>query len=76
MATQTSPPPPGASKLVNAYTNGTPAPFPSATPKGGASGKLPDATLVQWLRDMILIREFENRCAQAYQQAKIGGFCH
>lgn len=38
--------------------------------------QLPDATLIQWLRDMMLIREFENRCAQAYQQAKIGGFCH
>ncbi|MBC7835776.1 MAG: pyruvate dehydrogenase (acetyl-transferring) E1 component subunit alpha [Phycisphaerales bacterium] len=25
---------------------------------------------------MFLIREFENRSAQAYQQAKIGGFCH
>jgi pyruvate dehydrogenase E1 component alpha subunit len=25
---------------------------------------------------MLLIREFENRCGQAYQQAKIGGFCH
>jgi pyruvate dehydrogenase E1 component alpha subunit len=25
---------------------------------------------------MMLIREFEVRCAQAYQQAKIGGFCH
>ncbi len=33
-------------------------------------------TLIQWLRDMLLIREFENRCGQAYQQAKIGGFCH
>jgi pyruvate dehydrogenase E1 component alpha subunit len=33
-------------------------------------------TLVKWLRDMFLIREFENRTAQAYQQAKIGGFCH
>ena len=32
--------------------------------------------LVKWLRDMYLIREFENRTAQAYQQAKIGGFCH
>lgn len=37
---------------------------------------LPDATLKKWLRDMYLIREFENRCAQQYQQAKIGGFCH
>ncbi len=35
-----------------------------------------DATLIKWLRDMLLIREFENRCGQAYQQAKIGGFCH
>ncbi len=41
-----------------------------------ASQKLPGDTLIQWLRDMLLIREFENRCAQAYQQAKIGGFCH
>ncbi len=41
-----------------------------------ASASLPASTLVKWLRDMLLIREFENRCAQAYQQAKIGGFCH
>ncbi|MBL8991008.1 MAG: pyruvate dehydrogenase (acetyl-transferring) E1 component subunit alpha [Phycisphaerae bacterium] len=40
------------------------------------SAALPNETLLRWLRDMILIREFENRCAQAYQQAKIGGFCH
>jgi pyruvate dehydrogenase E1 component alpha subunit len=41
-----------------------------------ASDSLPPATFLKWLRDMYLIREFENRCAQAYQQAKIGGFCH
>jgi pyruvate dehydrogenase E1 component alpha subunit len=50
------------------------------TPINDASTKpsdlLPDSTLVQWLKDMYLIREFENRTAQAYQQAKIGGFCH
>jgi pyruvate dehydrogenase E1 component alpha subunit len=40
------------------------------------SESLPPQTLVQWLREMYLIREFENRTAQAYQQAKIGGFCH
>ncbi len=44
--------------------------------KPGPASELPDATLVRWLRDMLLIREFENRCGQAYQQAKIGGFCH
>jgi pyruvate dehydrogenase E1 component alpha subunit len=49
---------------------------------GGSSGvskpsdALPASTLVKWLRDMMLIREFENRTAQAYQAAKIGGFCH
>jgi pyruvate dehydrogenase E1 component alpha subunit len=41
-----------------------------------ASDQLSPATLVRWLHDMYLIREFENRTAQAYQQAKIGGFCH
>ena len=41
-----------------------------------ASDSLPPSALVRWLRDMLLIREFENRTGQAYQQAKIGGFCH
>lgn len=40
------------------------------------SDQLPDETLVQWLKDMVLIREFELRTMAAYQQAKIGGFCH
>ena len=29
-----------------------------------------------WLRQMLLIREFEVRTMQAYQDKKIGGFCH
>lgn len=37
---------------------------------------LPGATLKKWLREMMLIREFELRTMAAYQQAKIGGFCH
>ncbi len=37
---------------------------------------IPAATLTKWLRDMWLIREFEVRCMQAYQDKKIGGFCH
>lgn len=42
------------------------------------SGKpaIPAARRVKWLRDMMLIREFELRTMQAYQEAKIGGFCH
>ncbi|MEM8836365.1 MAG: pyruvate dehydrogenase (acetyl-transferring) E1 component subunit alpha [Planctomycetota bacterium] len=46
-------------------------------PKGKRlTDDLPDDTLVSWLRDMMLIREFEIRTMAAYQQAKIGGFCH
>ena len=33
-------------------------------------------TIVGWLRDMYMIREFEVRTMQAYQEKKIGGFCH
>jgi len=32
--------------------------------------------LLEMLRSMMIIRRFEERCAQSYQQAKIGGFCH
>jgi pyruvate dehydrogenase E1 component alpha subunit len=31
---------------------------------------------LEWLRMMVLIREFEVRTMQAYQDRKIGGFCH
>jgi len=41
-----------------------------------AESRVPVATLLQWLRDMMLVREFEVRCMQAYQDKKIGGFCH
>lgn len=32
--------------------------------------------LIEMLRLMLFIRRFEERCAQSYQQARIGGFCH
>jgi pyruvate dehydrogenase E1 component alpha subunit len=41
-----------------------------------AASRIPAKTLKKWLRDMLLIREFEVRCMQAYQNKKIGGFCH
>ena len=56
--------------------NGSHSGKPAGVQAKSASAALPDATLLKWLRDMVAIREFENRCAQAYQQAKIGGFCH
>jgi pyruvate dehydrogenase E1 component alpha subunit len=34
------------------------------------------ATLKDWYREMILIRQFEEHARQAYQQGKIGGFLH
>ncbi len=40
------------------------------------AARLPAETLLKWLRDMLLIREFEVRTMQAYQNKKIGGFLH
>lgn len=40
-----------------------------------STGLAPDR-LVGLLDDMIRIRRFEERCMQAYQQSRIGGFCH
>ncbi len=33
-------------------------------------------TLLEWYRQMVLIRGFEQRSAELYQQGKIGGFLH
>ena len=40
------------------------------------SNNLPKDKLMDMLYQMMLIRRFEERTMQAYQQAKIGGFCH
>ncbi len=40
------------------------------------SDALSDEQLNKLLYDMMLIRRFEEKTMQAYQQAKIGGFCH
>jgi len=34
------------------------------------------STLLDWYRQMVLIRRFEERCAELYQQGFIGGFLH
>ena len=34
------------------------------------------ATLLDWYRQMVLIRRFEQKCAELYQLGKIGGFLH
>lgn len=33
-------------------------------------------TWLEWYREMLLVRRFEERARQAYQQGKIGGFLH
>ncbi len=42
----------------------------------GADHGLSAEQLLHLLDQMMLIRRFEERCMQSYQQAKIGGFCH
>jgi pyruvate dehydrogenase E1 component alpha subunit len=34
------------------------------------------ATLQDWYRQMVLVRRFEQKCAELYQLGKIGGFLH
>ena len=36
----------------------------------------PSGTLLKWYDEMLLIRRFEEKCAQLYGMGKIGGFCH
>lgn len=40
-------------------------------------GSLPDeATSLEWLSAMLLVRRFEERAGEAYTRAKVGGFLH
>lgn len=39
------------------------------------SGEKPEV-LLEYYRQMVLIRRFEERCAEMYTRAKIGGYCH
>ena len=34
------------------------------------------ATLLDWYHEMVLVRRFEQKCAELYQMGKIGGFLH
>lgn len=41
----------------------------------GLADEKPD-TLLDYYRQMLFVRRFEERTAQAYTQARIGGYCH
>lgn len=47
-----------------------------ANPAYGLAEKLDKAELVEMYRQMVLLRRFEEVCAQQYALQKIGGFCH
>lgn len=38
--------------------------------------KLEPKDYVEWYKDMLLMRKFEEKCGQLYIQQKFGGFCH
>ncbi len=49
----------------------------ATTPKRRTKAAEPDkAQLIQWYRDMLLIRRFEEKAGQLYGMGLIGGFCH
>lgn len=41
-----------------------------------AKKKIDKKTYLEWFESMLLIRRFEEKCAQLYGQQKIKGFCH
>src|SRR5262249_23000972 len=42
----------------------------------GRTTQLSNEELIALYREMLLIRRFEEKCAEAYSMGKIGGFCH
>ncbi len=51
------------------------APVTSKKPPSKFQG-LPRETLLAWYDDMLLVRRFEEKCAQLYGLGRIMGFCH
>ncbi len=49
----------------------------ATTPKRRTKSAEPtESQLIQWYRDMLLIRRFEEKAGQLYGMGLIGGFCH
>lgn len=42
----------------------------------GRAADIPKELLLDWYRQMVLIRKFEQSCSEQYQLGKIGGFLH
>lgn len=59
--------------------NGAVAVLPAADKREVGKGRaadIPRETLLDWYRQMVLIRKFEQACSEQYQLGKIGGFLH
>lgn len=48
----------------------------NTTIRNNKSGRFSKETYLHWYEQMLLMRRFEERCAQLYIQQKFGGFCH
>ncbi|MEM7798573.1 MAG: pyruvate dehydrogenase (acetyl-transferring) E1 component subunit alpha [Chloroflexota bacterium] len=60
-------------------TNGAVSPLPAADSREvgvGRAAEIAKETLLDWYRQMVLIRKFEQSCSEQYQLGKIGGFLH
>jgi pyruvate dehydrogenase E1 component alpha subunit len=49
---------------------------PRAKPRRHGLDPARTDTYLRWLRQMVLIRRFEEKAGEAYSLGKIGGFCH
>lgn len=44
--------------------------------KSTVTARFTKETYIKWLKEMLLMRKFEEKCGQLYIQQKFGGFCH
>lgn len=72
---RTSPAPASTAAVIEAQAPAARRDAASAIPESGALTDDPQ-TLISLFEQMLLIRRFEEKCAESYSLGKIGGFCH
>ncbi|MFC5183431.1 pyruvate dehydrogenase (acetyl-transferring) E1 component subunit alpha [Actinomadura harenae] len=65
----------GAQSTRGTAVKGTPKPADNRA-SAVARRRADDEARVEYFRQMLLVRRFEERTARAYTEAKIGGYCH
>jgi len=78
MSSQPSEPKNPAKRAASSATGVLDRPEAKAENSANKPAELGDdrETLLEMLRQMVLIRRFEEKCAESYSLGKIGGFCH